>query len=164
MLSLVILFALLLAAWLILSGIFSQAFILLGIFSCLVSVVFYRLAYKSDSSSTKRIENRVGFLLGMVGYCAWLIKEIAKSSLDVSLKMWQLEPHISPQTSWIPINISNETHMAIFANSITLTPGTVTIGTREGMLHVHSLTEDAMEELKEGEMLRRVNKLVVRDK
>ncbi len=73
--------------------------------------------------------------------------------------MWQLDPEISPQTDWIPSNLKDDIAIAIFANSITLTPGTVTIGTKEGMLHVHALTEDDMQELKNSRLLSRVSRI-----
>jgi multicomponent Na+:H+ antiporter subunit E len=44
----------------------------------------------------------------------------------------------------------------IYANSITLTPGTVTTSLSEGVLEVHALTREAAESLLEGDMDRRV--------
>ena len=148
-----LLFALLFAVWLVLSGMFSKGYVAFGIFSCCIAVLLYWLLHK-DKAPIPALK-----ILAMFSYCAWLIKEIVTSSVNISLKMWQLEPDISPQAEWIPHNLGNDTQIAIFANSITLTPGTVTIGTGEGGLYVHSLTEDSMESLKQGKMLGRVNKL-----
>lgn len=95
-----------------------------------------------------------------VAYSLWLLREIAISSLDVSLKMWQLEPDISPQVEFIPTKIKNETQMAIFANSITLTPGTVALDINgDGEVYVHSLTEESMKMLKKGKLLQKVKNL-----
>jgi len=44
----------------------------------------------------------------------------------------------------------------IFANSITLTPGTVSIDVQAGEIEVHALSKEAAEELVKGEMNRRV--------
>jgi multicomponent Na+:H+ antiporter subunit E len=96
----------------------------------------------------------------MVGYLLWLIKEITKSSIDISLKMWKLDPEISPEVLWVPVKFKDDVGFAIYANSITLTPGTVTIGTKKGMVYVHSLTEAYMEQLKTGNMVNRVYKIM----
>ena len=45
--------------------------------------------------------------------------------------------------------------VATYANSITLTPGTVSIGVEDGCIEVHALTEDAARDLESGEMNRR---------
>lgn len=153
LLHLLVLFTLLFSTWLLLSGMFSAGFIAMGVISCLAVTILYKIIYKD------KIEGVLIISFRTVQYCLWLIKEIAKSSLDVSLKMWQLEPEISPTTQWLDTNFSDEIAITIFANSITLTPGTVTIGTKGGMLHIHSLTENGVTESSESGMLERVKKL-----
>jgi len=133
-----------------LSGILAPQYLLFGALSCLLVVVIYRLIYR------QKINGLFFILVRMGGYLLWLGKEIAQSSFDLSLKMWQLDPEISPQLLWIPVNLRDDVAVAVFANSITLTPGTVTIGTREGMVYVHSLTAENMDDLKRGAMLDRV--------
>lgn len=153
MINLSILFIILFSTWLLLSGIFTASYITIGFLSCLGIVILYRFIYKD------KIHGALRCILGIILYCIWLFKEIAVSSFKISLKMWQLDPEISPQTDWIPSNLKDDIAIAIFANSITLTPGTVTIGTKEGMLHVHALTEDDMQELKNSRLLSRVSRI-----
>ena len=47
----------------------------------------------------------------------------------------------------------------IYANSITLTPGTITLDLRDGTLLVHALTDDTADGLKSGEMDAKVHRL-----
>lgn len=154
LLNLAILFVLLFSAWVIFSGVFSVLYFSLGVLSCLTVVFFYNTMYK-DKANKIMIS-----AFYTVTYLLWLIKEITKSSLDVSLRMWKLDPAISPTISWIPVKFNDDVAFTIYANSITLTPGTVTIGTKKGMIYVHSLTEGCMEELKGGNMLNRVYKII----
>jgi len=150
LLNLITLFFLLFSAWIMLSGIFTVQYLIIGALSSLLALVFCHLIYKD------KISGLFFIVVRMAGYLLWLFKEIAKSSFDLSLKMWQLEPEISPQVLWIPVNLRDDVAVAVFANSITLTPGTVTIGTRDGMIYVHSLTEEITNDLKRGVMLDKV--------
>jgi multicomponent Na+:H+ antiporter subunit E len=53
--------------------------------------------------------------------------------------------------------------LAIYANSITLTPGTISLDVREGTILVHALTRSSGEGLQSGEMDRRVSWLEARE-
>jgi multicomponent Na+:H+ antiporter subunit E len=94
-------------------------------------------------------------------YLVWLLKEIVVSGVDVSKRMWQIEPEISPSIAWLPTNLIDDLSLTAYGNSITITPGTMTTGiTSEGMVQVHALTEEAMEGLRGGDMAGRVANLV----
>lgn len=145
-------FALLFATWLVLSGHFSLFFIILGIVSCLIATALYKISYR------EKITGAGIKIFSLVSYFLWLIKEIVKSSIDVSLLMWKLDPEISPQAEWVKHDLKGDNATVLFANSITLTPGTVTIDTKKGALFVHSLTKDSIVDLKKGRMLRLIKK------
>ncbi len=66
---------------------------------------------------------------------------------------------ISPCEIEIKSTSPEPTAQVILANSITLTPGTLTLDLYKGVLKVHSLTESGAAQLQEGEMDRRVSKL-----
>ena len=153
MLNLAILFVLLFAIWLLLSGIFTPFFLILGAGSCLAATVIYKAIYKD------KIDGLLISTFRLVWYSLWLVKEIAVSSLAVSLKMWQLDPEISPQMAWLPSGLKDDFATTIYANSITLSPGTVAVGIKKGKIQVHSLTKEGIEDLKEGKMLAKVNKI-----
>lgn len=157
MLNGVILFLLLLGSWLILSGFFSPLFISLGIFSCLVSMI---IAYKTTKNK-KTETSYLGFTIRAPSYFIWLMKEIVKSSLDVTVKVWQIEPEISPEIGWVSTNLKSDLALTVYGNSITLTPGTVTTDIRhEGMIQVHALNKETMKDLRKGDMNNRVVKLI----
>ncbi len=85
-------------------------------------------------------------------YIFWLLSEIAKSSVAVTKLIWQREPAISPVMSFIKTLQKTDIKRVIFANSITLTPGTITVLVEDQTLLVHSLTQEGLRDLEDGNM------------
>ena len=141
----------LMAAWVLWSGFFKPLLLALGAFST-VLVVF--LAYRMRLFDTAVFEWR--FLLRLLRYWGWLAKEVLRSSLEVSRIVLSPRLPISPTVAEFDSRCSNETDQAILGNSITLTPGTLTLQIRDGHFVVHSLTESCAREIVGGEMDRRV--------
>ncbi len=153
MVGLIILFILLFMFWFILSGITSVFFITIGLVSSFIAVLFYKIIYKDKTPNLAKSIFRL-FL-----YSFYLIKEITKSSFNIGLRMWKLEPEISPQIQWIKTDLENNIMLTIFANSITLTPGTVTVDIKDNnSLYVHSLTSEGIQDLETGTMLTKIKK------
>jgi len=77
-----------------------------------------------------------------ISYTIFLIKEIIVSNFNVAKIV--LSPHvvISPQVVIIETKIKSDFHKAIFANSITLTPGTLTISLDRDKIAVHCLKDE----------------------
>jgi len=89
----------------------------------------------------------------LVGYAAWLAGEIVKANLDVARRI--LTPGrlpIAPRL--IRVACSQKTPLAqvVYANSITLTPGTVSVDVLDGEVLVHALTAEAAEGAADGVM------------
>ncbi len=148
------LFFILLATWFVLSGFFSPLFVILGVISCALAVWSqFRLhpRYESIASFTH--------LIHMPAYSLWLIKEIITSSFAVAKIVWRPVINISPVFAWIPTAQRDSLNQTIFANSITLTPGTVTVLVRGNQIGVHALSQSGIDDLWEGDMDRRVTKL-----
>ena len=89
-------------------------------------------------------------------YLPWLLWEIARANLQVARVILSPSLPISPTLVRLKASQQSELCQAIFANSITLTPGTVTIELKDGSLLVHALSEDAAVDLLQGEMDARV--------
>jgi multicomponent Na+:H+ antiporter subunit E len=93
--------------------------------------------------------------LGAVWYWIWLAYQIAKCNLEVA---WLI---VSPSRTADPrmVRLHASQHSAVgqvmYANSITLTPGTVTVELQQSELLVHALTPEAAEDLEAGAMDRR---------
>ena len=93
-------------------------------------------------------------------YFFWLIKEIISSSLSVIKIIWSRNVNITPTFEWIETKQQSEEGLVIYANSITLTPGTVTLDVKDNMLLVHALEQLSIDSLKAGEMEQRIEKTV----
>lgn len=85
-------------------------------------------------------------------YFFWLLKEIAKSSVNVTKLILSRKLSLSPAAAWIYTKQSSDIGRVIYANSITLTPGTITICVENQRLLVHSLEALNLKDLESGEM------------
>ena len=92
-------------------------------------------------------------------FIAWLGRQVIRSSLDVTRRIWLPGLAISPTLVRIKSSQASALGKVIYANSITLTPGTVTLSIEGDELLVHALTRKDAAMLQQGEMDRRVTEL-----
>ena len=139
------------AAWLLWSGLYKPLLLGLGAFSCaLVVYVSLRMRLFEYSFFTLKFGWR------LLGYWAWLAKEIVKSSLQVTRAVLSPGLDISPTVTEVDAQSRHPVDIATLGNCITLTPGTLTMRIRDGRLIVHALTREGAEDVLDGEMNRRV--------
>ncbi len=138
-------------AWLLWSGLYKPLLLGLGVVSCLLVLV---LARRMD------FFDRDVFSLHLIGrllpFWGWLGKELVVSNIKVARIILSPSMPISPTVTKIDALSEGPVGQAILGNSITLTPGTVTMDDHEGTLIVHCLTADGADDLAQGEMNRRV--------
>lgn len=92
-------------------------------------------------------------------YFGWLVKEIWLSTIAVIKIVWRPHLAIYPVLEPIKSKQKKEIGIAVYANSITLTPGTVTLSAEGNVLLVHALDVSFMEGLKEGTMDKKVSEI-----
>lgn len=97
--------------------------------------------------------------LRLVLYFPWLFWEIAKANVDVALRILRPGPPIRPCLIDVRAGQRTDVGRVIYANSITLTPGTVSIDTEGDVITVHALTTEAADGVLSGDMDRRVSRL-----
>lgn len=143
--------ALLILAWELWSGQFQPLLLILGGFSCLLTVYLtHRMGYFNNDVFALR------FGVRLFGYWAWLAREVVRSSLEVARIVLSPSLPISPQIVEITATANHPVDQAMLGNSITLTPGTLALDVHEGRIKVHCLTKTGAEDLRSGEMDRRV--------
>lgn len=125
----------LLALWLLLSGIYKPLVIGLGVASVLVAVF---VVNRMDAADDDRIELRLK-PLQTLNYFFWLMVEIAKANWVVTRVILSPKMPIRQHFFAIPYTQKSDLGQVIFANSITLTPGTITIETEPDSFLVHAL-------------------------
>ena len=92
----------------------------------------------------------------LVGYLAWLMGCVVRSNIDLAKRIWH--PDLPIQLSWTRLDtqVRSPLEKTLYANSITLTPGTLTLQIDDGHFVVHALTENGARDILGGEMDRRV--------
>jgi multicomponent Na+:H+ antiporter subunit E len=98
----------------------------------------------------------VHLLGGALTYFPWLWWEIAKSAWAVAKLILHPRLPISPTMTEVAASQKTTVGVATYANSITLTPGTITTGVQGKLLTVHALTRDGALDLEGGGMDARV--------
>lgn len=93
------------------------------------------------------------------GYYVWLMWEIVKANIDVTMAILRGPSALQPKVFKLKASQVSDVGRVAYANSITLTPGTVTIFVDDDEFTVHSLTPVAKEGLETGDMDRRVSEL-----
>ncbi len=140
--------------WLLLSGHYEPLILALGLASCVVVVAITRRMDLIDH------EGHPIHLTGrVVGYWPWLVWEIVKANIDVAKRVLAPRMAISPTLVRLSASQKSDLGLVIYANSITLTPGTVSVDVEPGEILVHALSRDAARELEDGEMDRRVSQV-----
>ncbi len=146
--------AVLVAVWLVWSGHYDPLLLSLGAASCaLVLVIALRMGIVDHEGAPVELPLR------LVRYLPWLIWEIAKANVDVAFRILHPRLPISPRVFRVRAGQRRDVGRVIYANSITLTPGTVSIDTQGDTITVHALTADAAEGVLNGRMDRNVCRL-----
>lgn len=135
--------------WLLLSGMFKPQLLILGAMS-VVLVVYLANRMRVLQHRGQPIYFR---FLHIIQYWGWLLHQIVLSNIDVTKRVWSPELNIKPTLRRVTATPDTELGRVIYANSITLTPGTTAINfTPNDDILVHALHEDSLVELEAGEM------------
>ena len=142
-----------LSFWVILSGMFDAFHLTLGVISCLLVAHFSgKMMFEG-----MRVEVRARQIFGMLAYGPWLLWEIVLSSLQVTYIV--LHPRMldkmDPQLIRFKTKLKSNFARVTFSQSITLTPGTITVSLHDDEMTVYALTSNAANSLP-GEMEKRI--------
>jgi multicomponent Na+:H+ antiporter subunit E len=140
--------------WLVLSGHFTALFLILGALS--VALVCW-ITWRADVIRHDEIPPRL--LVRLPWYFLWLGKEVLLASLTVLRAIWSPRTVLVPVVETTPARDLAEVPQVVYANSITLTPGTLSLALGDGHIEVHSLDAAGVATLDEGKMLRQVQRL-----
>lgn len=86
-------------------------------------------------------------LYNYLRYFVWLLGSVIASSIDVTKLIWGIKNRLSNKIIWIEISVNDINKKILYANSITLTPGTISIDIEDNNLLVHTLHKDFAKEL-----------------
>jgi multicomponent Na+:H+ antiporter subunit E len=125
----------LLALWLLLSGIYKPMVVGFGVASVLIAVLVVR---RMDRIDGDRIEIDLNWIR-FARYIGWLMVEIAKANWAVTRIILSPEMRLRQHLFTTPNTQRTDLGQVIFANSITLTPGTITVETGQSSFLVHAV-------------------------
>lgn len=121
----------------ILSGYFKPLLLSLGVISVLLVVGLVHRMNITDEETIPYLH-----IPKTISYFSWLFREIAKANVDVIRAV--LAPNIDVKPGMIKVKAAQKTDIGktMFANSITLTPGTVSVAVEGDDIIVHALLSD----------------------
>jgi multicomponent Na+:H+ antiporter subunit E len=126
--------------WLILIPSYTIENIVAGLFVCLGALWFSSELLIDEEQAS--IYSKKGILL-YVRYVYHLIIEIVKANIDVAKIVLSKNMDIQPHFFKVPLNIKKDLNKVIYANAITLTPGTLSVDIKDDYILVHALTSAA---------------------
>ena len=153
-----VVFVVLYAFWLLFSGQYDFFHLSLG-FICSLLVT-----YVSHDLLTQDIAGvgSLGKIWRFVQYVPWLIYQVIVANLHVAYLV--INPKaIDPQVVGFKTKLKSDISLVTLANSITLTPGTITMDIVDGHFYVHALSQKVADDLLTGEMERRVARIYLED-
>ena len=137
--------------WLVLSGHYEPLILAFGVASSiLVSFLAWRMDREDRYAFPIRLTWRAPF------YVIWLVGEIFRANVNVVRII--LDPKLPISPIMVPFRavMKSDFYRVIYANSITLTPGTMTTGTEGDILRIHALTWHDVDGREEDEMANRI--------
>ena len=148
------LWGLLFALWLLLSNHFEPLFVFFGVATCSVAVhVCARMGIVDAESVPVHLAGRA------FRYLPWLVWEIFRSNVAVARIILSPRPRVDPRIVRFRASQRTELGRFVHANSITLTPGTVTTGVVGDDLEVHAIVHGDVDGTEESPMNQRVSRL-----
>jgi len=139
--------------WLLLSGFLQPLLLAFGVVSVALTVY---LMLRMDRLGGHQQSFNFSFIY--LRYLLWLMWQIALSSGKVVKLIWVKQYGISPAIEKLPLNEVSKRKRVLFANSITLTPGTLCVDIDEEYVTVHALRAKSLRTMAKGEMAKEVSK------
>lgn len=137
--------------WLLLSGYLQPLLLSFGAAS--VAIVLLLLK-RMDAIDKEPLEVASG--PQYIRYIPYLLGEIIRSSIQVTKLIWSPSKELAPKLAKIKVKEISQHKSVLYANSITLTPGTLTVDLVDDELTVHALEKSSIDELEEGAMERKI--------
>ena len=133
--------------WIILSGHYTPFLLVAGGVSCLIIALVSKSMRLTDQEG-----HPIHLLISALTYWPWLLLQIIQSALNVSRIIISPSLPISPTLLWVDSSQTTDVAKVTYANSITLTPGTITVETQSNRFLVHAITRENAFDLESGFM------------
>lgn len=145
-------FLALLLFWVIFNGRVTVEILLVGIVVSAVLTVFWKKLFGGSG----RLLPAPGVIWGYFKYVCGLTLEIISCSVKVMHLVLHPQEEVRPQLLTFRTGLQKDSHRVVLANSITLTPGTITVGLQDDLMRVHGLDASFLEGIEDCDMVRRL--------
>lgn len=148
--------------WLLITANLEPKFLIMGLSSSIVVTWLCMPLFMLHNQSHTKKYFMLGFSpLKLLLYTLWLMKELILANIDVAKAALKKELPIQPQILHVQCHYDNPLALTLLANSITLTPGTITVNVSHGNVYtIHALTPGAAQGIIDGSMLKKVAELL----
>jgi len=137
----------LVVVWLLLSGIYEPLMLSFGALSILISLWLTKRMLRIDQ------EQFTFFVtISLVKFLAQLFYKVIVSNYDVTLRVLGIRP-VESTFITIEVPFDNDVARVLYANAITLTPGSASIALSDHTLLVHTISEQGAQDLAQGDIL-----------
>jgi len=140
-------FILYFALWVVLNGRWTTE---IGVFGLVFAAVAYGFTWKYMDFGPKVDLALVRRAPSAIAYGVTLLKEIIKANLTVVRMILDGEKEPKPQLVQFDVELKKNRHLVALANSITLTPGTITVDLHDNHFTVHALDASMVDGLDDG--------------
>jgi len=140
-------FILYFALWVVLNGRWTTE---IGVFGLLFATAAYAFTWKYMGFGPKLDVALVRRAPSAIRYGMTLLVEIIKANLTVARMIFDGEKEPKPQLVQFDVDLKKNRHLVALANSITLTPGTITVDLHDNHFTVHALDASLVDGLDDG--------------
>ncbi|HJH29231.1 MAG TPA: cation transporter [Methanosarcinaceae archaeon] len=154
----ILIFLILFAFWYLLST-YVDTFHLGSGFICSVIVAYMSRNLMFVGAHGNRLTQTARFIV----YIPWLLYQIVIANIDVAKRILSPDMPIDPRVVTFKSSLKSDLAKTTLANSITLTPGTVTIDIKDDVFYIHAISESSANDLLEGTMQRKVAHVFMED-
>lgn len=142
--------------WIAFNGRLTLEIVLLGLLICAALTFFWQKVFGIHRYTIVPPLRKVW---GGIAYLATLLREMVISNIHVMWLILHPRREVKPQLLLFRTNVKHESGRTVLANSITLTPGTITISADDDRFCVHALDESLSKELLHGALAHRLEKM-----
>ncbi len=149
-------YLLFLAAWIIFNGNITLEIVIFGV---VIDAVMLAFMCNFMDYSLKKELNVYKKSIWFLAYVALLIREIVKANLAIIPRILTIEEEMDPVIVKFRTSLKSDFTRMLLANSITLTPGTITVSMEEDEYTVHCLDTSLAEGLENSDFEKALKKL-----
>ncbi len=141
--------------WILLSGEFTFILITSGIVASLI------VAYLSHDIFIGKadLKTETGRVLKFTKYVPWLLWKVILANFEIAYLVLHPKMLVDPQIVRFKNDLKTDLGIVTLANSITLTPGTITVEANKEEFVIHAIWQKSAEGIIDGEMQRKVKEI-----